>query len=159
MRFALFAAAVLALVCADASAQGFGRRERSSPRDTYRESPRATVPDDPFSALERELPSLKVDLKLTADQMGAWSNFERDVRQVAELDRAARKRLIALREAENKAGALELVNRLADEERNKSAATDDLRRHLDTLYALLDDAQRKMLDRRLWLSQTEPLGR
>ena len=160
MRFALLALVALSLVFVDACAQGFGRRDRpSSPRDTYRESPRATVPDDPFSALERELPSLKADLKLTSEQVGAWSNFERDVRQVAEMDRDARKRLIALRGADNKPGALELVNRLADEERNKSVATDDLRRHLEALYSLFDDAQRKMFDRRLWLSQTEPLGR
>ena len=161
-RFALAALAVAALVAADCAAQ-IPRRERplaSSPRDSYRDSPRAAVPDDPFSALERELPSLKVDLRLTADQASAWSVFERDVREVAEMDRAKRRRLIALRTASGAPpGALALVGGLADDERNKADATADLRRHLEALYSLLDDPQRKLLDRRLWLSQTEPLGK
>ena len=160
VRLALLALLSLCLVSPDASAQ-FQRRDRPSgaTRDSYRESPRAVVPEDPFSALERELPSLKVDLKLTADQVNAWSAFERDVREVAEMDRARKRRAIALRDAADKPGAVELMSRLADDERNKADATADLRRHLETLYALLDDTQRKMLDRRLWLSQTEPLGR
>ena len=160
MRVAALALLAISLAAADASAQ-FSRRERpqSSPRESYRDSPRAAVPDDPFTALERELPSLKVDLKLTSDQVSAWSAFERDVREVAEMDRAKRRRMLALRDATDKPGAVELMSRLADDERNKADATADLRRHLETLYGLLDDAQRKMLDRRLWLSQTEPLGR
>jgi hypothetical protein len=30
---------------------------------------------------------------------------------------------------------------------------------LEVVYSMLDDAQKKMLDRRLLMSQTEPLGR
>ncbi len=153
----------LALIAVDCAAQSMPRRERplaNSPRESYRESPRAIVPDDPFSALERELPSLKVDLRLTAEQVNAWSAFERDVREVAEMDRAKRRRLMALRNAsESPPGALALVGGLADDERNKADATADLRHHLEALYSLLDDTQRKVLDRRLWLSQTEPLGK
>jgi hypothetical protein len=162
MRLAIAVLAAASLVALDGSAQSFPRRDRQggSPRESYRESPRAVVPDDPFSALERELPSLKVDLKLTEVQVSAWSAFERDVREVAEMDRAKRRRLMALRNAADAPpGGLEIVARLADDERNKAEATADLRRHLESLYALLDDSQRKMLDRRLWLSQTEPLGR
>ena len=154
----LLLAACLAL---DASAQ-FSRRDRAqggSPRETYRESPRATVPDDPFSSVERELPSLKVDLKLTGSQVDAWNAFERDVRDIADMDRARRKRLMALRGAEEKPSAIALVTALADEDRNRAEVTSDLRKHVEALYALLDDKQKQMLDRRLVMSQTEPLGR
>ena len=162
MRLAIFALAAATLLALDCSAQ-MPRRDRplgASPRVSYRDSPRAAVPDDPFSALERELPSLKVDLKLTAGQVNAWSAFERDVREVAEMDRAKRRRLIALRNAsDSPPGALALLGGLADDDRNRADATADMRRHLEALYSLLDDSQRKLLDRRLWLSQTEPLGR
>jgi hypothetical protein len=150
-----------ALLATDSFAQVFPRRERvGSPRDSRdRDSPRVAVAEDPFSALERELPSLKVDLKLTASQVSAWSAFERDVREVAEMDRAKRRRLMALRDSSDKPSAVALVAKLADDDRNKADATADLRAHLETLYAMLDDTQRTMLDRRLLLSQTEPLGR
>ena len=161
IRIALVALVAVSVVAIDCTAQVFPRRERmGSPRDSReRDSPRAIVAEDPFSALERELPSLKVDLRLTAGQVSAWSAFERDVREVAEMDRAKRRRLMALRDSSDQPSAVALVSRLADDDRNKADATADLRRHLEAFYSMLDDAQKKMLDRRLLLSQTEPLGR
>ena len=151
----------------DTEAQSFPRRDRSgSPReqqarerDTPRPATTAAV-SDPYAALERELPSLKADLKLTGDQVSAWSVFERDVRDVAEMDRARRRHLMSLREEGEKAPtAVAMIATLAEEERVKAEATGDLKRHLEALYAKLDEAQRKLLDRRVVLSQTEPLGR
>jgi len=162
IRIALVALIATSTVAVDCTAQVFPRRERmgGSPRDSReRDSPRAAVPEDPFSALERELPSLKVDLKLTAGQVSAWSAFERDVREVAEMDRAKRRRLMALRDASDKPSAVAIVSNLADDDRNKADATADLKHHLESLYSLLDAAQKQLLDRRLLLSQTEPLGR
>ena len=146
-------------------AQGLPRRERScSPRDQQRDrAPKAATAaagSEPYGALERELPSLKVDLKLTAAQVDAWSLFERDVRDVAEMDRARRRHVLALGQSTEKAPtAVAMIGTLAEEDRVKAEATADLKRHLDALYAKLDDAQRAMLDRRVVLSQTEPLGR
>ena len=150
----------------DARAQGMPRRDRSgSPRDTQshdRDAPRAAAiaVTDPFSALERELPSLAVDLQLTTEQLSPWSVFERDVRDVAEMTRSQRRHVMALREGgEKPPTALSLVATLAEDEHLKAEATGELQRHLQALYERLSDAQKRTLDRRVVLSQTEPLGR
>lgn len=161
--FALFAAFLL--VSIDVEAQGVPRRDRGgSPRDQQQkhETPKAataSAAQEPFAALARELPSLKVDLKLTADQVNAWSVFERDVRDLAEMERARRRHLMSLREEGAKAPtAVAMIATLVEEDRLKADATRELKEHLDQLYARLDDAQRSLLDRRVVLSQTEPLG-
>lgn len=146
-----------------ADAQGIPRRDRGdSPRDQQRRDPQraaaAPTSQDPFAALERELPSLKADLRLAAEQLEAWNAFERDVREAAELDRARRRHLMSLRDADGKTPtALAVVATLAEEDRQKADATGDLKQHLEALYARLDDAQKRMLDRRVALSQTDPL--
>lgn len=169
MKLTILCAALLATVALDsldAQAQGMPRRDRSgSPRETQsrdRDTPRATsaTASDPFSSLERELPSLAVDLQLTAEQVSHWSVFERDVRDVAEMTRAQRRHVMALREGgENPPTAITLVATLAEDERLKAEATGELQRHLEALYARLTDTQKRTLDRRVVLSQTEPLGR
>jgi LTXXQ motif family protein len=163
-RIALVLSAAFLLVSIDVEAQM--RRDRSgSPREQReRDNPKtpatASAAEQPFAALERELPSLKVDLKLTADQVNAWSVFERDVRDLAEMDRARRKHLMSLREDGQKPPtAVAMIATLVEEDRLKAEATGELKAHLDALYARLDDTQRSMLDRRVALSQTEPLGR
>ncbi len=162
-------AAALVSAPMDAGAQGFPRRDRSgSPRDTQPARDReakdakgvAAASADPFSALERELPSLKVDLMLTAEQVAAWSAFERDVRDVAEMGRARRRHVMSLRTAgESPPTAVAMIGALAEDDRLKAEASGDLKRHLEALYAKLDDSQKRVLDRRVVLSQTEPLGR
>jgi hypothetical protein len=167
LRLPLAAVAVIALVVSiDAGAQGFPRRDRSgSPRDPQTTRDRdakgvtAAAPE-PFAALERELPSLAVDLLLTAEQVGAWSAFERDVRDVAEMDRARRRHLMSLRtDGERPPTAVAMIGALAEDDRLKAEASGDMKRHLEELYAKLDDSQKRTLDRRVVLSQTEPLGR
>ena len=156
---------VLAIVfAADAAAQGMPRRDRGgSPRESRDATKTATVPivpNDPFAALERELPSLEVDLLLKAGQLETWRVFARDVRDVAEMDRARRKHLMSLREGgERPPTASLLIATLAEDERLKFEATAELKRHFDQLYAALDDAQQRTLDRRVVQSQVEPLGR
>jgi hypothetical protein len=145
-------------------AQSFPRRERGgSPRDSQQDRGQraaTSAAPEPYGALERELPSLNVDLRLTADQVDAWRVFERDVRDIAELDRARRRHLMALREGgEQPPTAVAMIATLVEEDRLKAEASGDLKRHLDALYAKLDDAQRLMLDRRVVLTQSEPLGK
>jgi hypothetical protein len=157
--------AAASLVAIHAGAQGMGRHDRgSSSRDTpSRERAKETPPvqgQDPYAALERELPSLGIDLLLNAGQLETWRAFERDVRDLAEMDRARRRHLLSLRQAENKApGAVSLVSSLVEDERVKAEAASDLKRHLDALYAQLDESQKRTLDRRVVQSQTDPLGR
>ncbi len=162
--FALAIAALL--VAADATAQGMPRRGSGPPadmQDRRERTPRKAPPPvaaDPYSALERELPSLNVDLMLTREQRDPWRLFERDVRDIAEMGRAQRRRLMALRNAEEKSPTgTSLITALAEDERAKAAAAADLKHHLEALYETLDEKQKAMLDRRIVQSQTEPLGR
>jgi len=167
LLFAAVVSAALIVASMDAHAQGFPRRDRGgSPRDTQARTDReakagvAAASADPFSALERELPSLKVDLMLTVEQVAAWSAFERDVRDVAEMDRARRRHLMSLRSGgEGPPTAMAMIGALAEDDRLKAEASGDMKRHLEALYAKLDDSQKRVLDRRVVLSQTEPLGR
>jgi hypothetical protein len=52
-----------------------------------------------------------------------------------------------------------VIAALVEDERMKGDAMADLKRHLEALYAKLDEKQRGTLDRRVVMSQTEPLGR
>jgi hypothetical protein len=153
----------LTVVTLDAAAQGYpsSRNRGGSPRERPSQGTTPTVvPNDPFSALERELPSLEVDLTLKPDQLDAWRVFARDVRDIAEMDRTRRKHLMSLREggeAPPTAGAL--ISTLAEEERMRFEGVTDLKRHFDQLYGSLDEGQRHVIDRRVIQSQVEPLGR
>jgi hypothetical protein len=151
----------LAILALDVSAQYPSRNRGGSPRDRPSQSTSpAAAPNDPFSALERELPSLEVDLTLKPNQLDAWRVFVRDVRDIAEMDRARRRHLMSLREGgENPPTAGTLIATLAEDERMRFEAIMDLKRHFDPLYGSLDDGQRRIIDRRVIQSQVEPLGR
>lgn len=149
----------------DAWAQS--RRERGGSPGVQREGTERSArqpnapqpPADPIASIERELPSLKVDLKLTAEQVAAWSTFERDVRDVAEMGRARRKHIMALGGASDTPSALTLVQTVAEDDRMRAEAMADLRSHLQALYGAFTDDQRRLLDRRVAQSQADPLGR
>ena len=49
--------------------------------------------------------------------------------------------------------AVLVIASLAEDERMKSDALGDLKRHLDALYAALNDNQKRTLDRRVVMSQ------
>jgi hypothetical protein len=166
IRCVILALALVVPAAGDAFAQGLPRRERTGPAGAPRAGgeagKRASVPQapsDPMAAIELELPSLKVDLKLSAEQVPAWSAFERDVRDVAELGRAQRKHVMSIGAAPETASALKLVQSVAEDDRMRAEAMVDLRSHLQALYAALAEDQRRLLDRRVVQSQTDPLGR
>jgi hypothetical protein len=150
-------------VAMDAGAQMPRRDRAGSPRerpnaDATRNAP--IVPTNPYSALERELPSLQLDLMLRPDQLDAWRIFSRNVRDMAEMGRSRRRHLMSLHEdGERPPTASTLFATLAQEERLESEAAADLKRYFDQLYSMLDDAQKRTLDRRVVQSQIEPLGR
>jgi hypothetical protein len=158
---------VLAIAAAsDAGAQNYpgrggGRRgSDTSKGDSDQRHQAPAVQPEPYGALERELPSLKIDLLIRAEQLDAWRVFERDVRDIAEMERSRRRHLMALKDSfgEKPPTALTFINSLVEDDRVKSEASAELKRHLDQLYGLLDDAQRRTFDRRIIQSQTEPLG-
>lgn len=164
MKPIALAFALLALLpLHDAAAQ---RRQGSAlPAQVPQERPRPCDPSsldtapDPYGTLERELPSLKVDLALRPDQAATWSAFERGVRVVAELDRHRLRQMLPLRDRKREAPlATAVLGMLAELDRRKSEATHVLHRELVALYDGLDEKQQRMLDRRLALSQSDPLS-
>lgn len=159
-------AITVAATALDAAAQRMPGRDRGdSPRGESRrdrDAPKARPAEagDPFAALERELPSLATDLRLTKEQVGPWAAFERDVRDAAELERSRRKHLAAFRDAVDRPGAAgTLLASLAEDARLKAEAAADMKRDLESLWGLLDEGQKRLVDRRLVQSQLEPLGR
>ena len=162
----LMAGISIASTIVDVTAQGYpgggGRRgaprgDADKPRETQRQPGAGAV--DPFAALERELPSLKVDLLMREEQLDDWRVFERDVRDMAELERARRRHLMALRDSGDKPPtALTVIGSLTEDARLRAEAAGDLKRHAESLYGRLDETQRRVFDRRTVQSQTDPLG-
>jgi hypothetical protein len=151
-------------LCAEAQMrQGRGSRERPSSMDAPQTNPYfrggATLASDPMAALERELPSLRTDLRIAGEQGPLWESFERQVRDIAELGRTRQKHLQAPLEADKPPPpAMALVTAWADDDRARASAMGDLVVKLEALQRSLNADQRKELDRRIVLSQTEPLN-
>jgi hypothetical protein len=158
---AVFASAV----AAGAHAQLTGRpRDRSDAGSTR--SPRSgdanprgpTQPlFDPVAAIERELPSLRIDLKLTADQTPLFDSFERQVRVAAEAGRMRARHLSAFRVDEGIHTADTVPRRLPTTTGACQRGTPRSRAD-DALYGSLSPEQRKYFDRRIIQSLRDPLG-
>ena len=166
MKAAILAAALFAFAAHDACGQYGGGRHRGNPQgDSQQQQPSdskrcAEMPDDPFAAVERELPSLSLDIGLTSAQVDAWNAFARDVRDIAEIGRTRRRHVIGMRNATDApVTTLALVRTISEDDRIRAEATNDLQRHAEALYAMLSEAQKRVLDKRLILSQTDPLGK
>jgi hypothetical protein len=165
---------LLLLVTAAADAQSPpGGRARQRSTDAPRAkadngAPRANPAADPIAAIQRELPSLKVDLKVSAEQLPAWNAFTVSVRVVHDISLASAKRELAARAAPDAPraeslttdppSALLFVATLVDEERQRAAAMGEMQVALKALVEVLSADQRKMFDRRIALAQREPLG-
>lgn len=164
--WALVAAAAISAVSPAAMAQMRGghahgeaaRKDRSEQGpDTHGKQNR--LPADPYAALERELPSLQADLRLALEQAHAWRPFERAVRAIAEINRGQQRRLMSLGgDAGQQMSAAALLAWLGEKARARAEAAADLQRHFEALYGSLGDEQRRIVDRRVMLSQSDPLG-
>ena len=160
-------AIMMAAIATDACAQNYPRRGGSGQQrgDTNKsnESERRPSPAiaaiDPYGALERELPSLKVDLMMREEQLDAWRVYERDIRDIAEMERARRRHVMALRDlGETPPPAVKFIGSLVEDDRLRAEASAELKRHVEQLYARLDEGQRRTFDRRTIQSQTDPLA-
>lgn len=152
---------LVAMTCA-AQMPGGQRRARPDGREAQQQQDPVRRPigvPDPVIALERELPSLRTDLGLNTEQSALWGPFERSVRDAAELTRQRTKKLLAPRPVDAPApNALGLISALADDERMRADAMADAAARMKALYDGLTPAQRSLFDRRVLLSQSEPLG-
>ena len=151
----------LVAFAAAAQAPGGQRRARPDTGMQERQDPanRPARTADPVIALERELPSLRTDLGLNAEQGALWGPFERSVRDAAELTRQRVKKMMAPRPVDTPApNAPGLIATLADDERMRADAVADAASRMKALYDSLTTAQRSLFDRRVLLSQSDPLG-
>ena len=159
---ALFASAV----ATSAHAQYGGRqRDRGDSGSTRSRSSdtnsRAATPPlvDPVAAVERELPSLRIDLKLTAEQAPLFDSFERQVRNAAEAGRLRAGHLSAFRVDDGSTvTANAVLGTIADDDTQRADAARLALERMTALYAALTPDQRKQLDRRIIQSLREPLG-
>jgi hypothetical protein len=162
LRRTLALAFTLIAFAAAAQSQGGQRRSRPEGANMPQQQDPAQRPvrtADPVIALERELPSLRTDLALAPEQIALWGPFERSIRDAAELTRQRLKKMLAPRPVDAPApNALGLITTLAQDERMRADAMGDAASRMKTLYDSLAPAQRSLFDRRVLLSQSDPLG-
>jgi hypothetical protein len=167
-RSFLSVAAILAgAFAAEARAQYGGRsRDRGDgasnapprPGDAAPRGPSALVVD-PAAAVERELPSLRIDLKLNAEQGPLFDSFERQVRNAAEAGRMRARHLGSFRTGDAGTMTAETVlGTIADDDVQRAEAIRLAVERMTALYAALTPDQRKQFDRRILQSLREPLG-
>ncbi len=114
---------------------------------------------DPAAALERELPSLRIDLKLAADQAPLFDSFEREVRNAAEAGRVRARHVRAFRAEDTASATAEIVlGTIVGDDSARADATRLALERMTALYAALTPEQRKQFDRRVMQSLREPLG-
>jgi hypothetical protein len=160
LRALALAGAAIALAVA-AQGQGGQRRPRTEGQapEAQGQAMRPARTTDPVIALERELPSLRTDLGLDAGQQALWGPFERSVRDAAELTRQRTKKFLAPRPLDAPPPAAPgLLAALAGDERMRADAMGAAAASMKMLYEVLSPAQRSLFDRRVLLSQSEPLG-
>jgi hypothetical protein len=158
---------LLALALPGTAQSPGGSRDRSRPggdlgarmQQDRAAPPRSPTVTDPMMALERELPSLRTDLKLNAEQQRLWDAFERGARDAAEMSRARLKRMAAIRDEPDKSiSAVAFVNGIAGDDIQRAEAMKEACVKLQALYETLSAEQKALLDRRVLLAQKEPLG-
>jgi hypothetical protein len=165
--FISFAAVLASALAASAHAQ-FGGRSRDHGESGSTRSPRAgdtnshaatQPPSDPVAAIERELPSLRIDLKLTADQSPLFESFERQTHNAAESGRLRARHLSAFRVDDGGTVTADAVfGTIADDDVQRADAARLALERMTTFYAVLMPEQRKQFDRRIIQSLREPLG-
>ena len=135
------------------------RGDSESQRPARSDASRSPVLFDPIAAVEHELPSMRADLKLTADQTPLFDSFERQIREAAEAGRSRDRHLATYRSGEPAALTADAVIGafVADDARRADAARLALER-MTALYGALTPEQQKQFDKRIVESLREPLG-
>ena len=114
---------------------------------------------DPVAAIERDLPSLRIDLKLTADQKPLFDSFERQVHNTAEAGRSRARHLSGLRNDDGSSVSADTVfGTIADDDTQRAEAARLALDKMTALCAALAPDQQKQFDRRIIQALREPLG-
>jgi hypothetical protein len=123
-----------------------------------RAGPAVAPVTDPLSAFERELPSLRMDLKLAPEQVSNWDNFARAVRDAAEAGRGVTRLATSMRVGEDVLPLAKVLEALDGFAGQRAAALNQANRAYAALDAQLAPEQKSMLGRRFRQAVTEPLG-
>ncbi len=160
---ALFAGALAGSANAQFGGRSHGSGNSGSSRSSHTgdDNPHATggPPRDPVVAVERELPSLRVDLKLTADQTPLFDSFERQVRNAAEAERLRAGHVAAFRfDDGSTVTASAVLGTIASDDAERADSARLAQEQMTALYAALTADQRKQFDQRIVQSLRDPLG-
>ena len=175
LRLSHIAIAAILLSSTIAGAQiGGGGRQRGGGEKTgmARSAPERSaaahgaVVADPIAAINRELPSLKVDMKIAPEQLALWHAFSTSVREANNLSINRAKREAMARPRDDRAKpdltdappALVMIAALADDDAQRADAMGQVKNRTAALVDALTPEQRRMFDRRIALAQREPLG-
>jgi hypothetical protein len=135
---------------------------KGKPERTVERAPvgKASPASDPIAAIHRELPSLRIDMKIAGDQVAPWNAFAAGVRQVNDITQTRIRREAAIRpdDAPEPPPVLAFITALAEEDAQRIEALRELKTRVAALVEVLTPEQRKMFDRRIAQSQREPLG-
>jgi hypothetical protein len=146
--------------------RGGGEKSGMTRAAPERNAARGSTAIDPVAAINRELPSLKVDMRITPEQAPLWEAFAASVREAnnVAINRAKREAQARPRDDAAKPDitdappALTLLATLADEDAQRAAAMAAVKARAAALIEILTLEQRRMFDRRIALAQREPLG-
>lgn len=176
LPFARIAIATILLSSAVAGAQipGSGGHQRGGGEKSgmSRSAPERSaathgaVAVEPIAAINRELPSLKVDMKITPEQLSLWDAFSASVREAnnISLNRAKRDAMARPRDARPKPDmtdappATVMIAALAEDDAQRADAMGLVKSKVVLLVEALTPEQRRMFDRRIAQAQREPLG-
>lgn len=162
----------VALIAFDAHAQyGGGRRgggmggpggegNRNSQKSDNSGAKNAIAPiSDPMAPIERELPSLRLDLKLTPEQAALFDSFERQVRNAAEAARQRTRHLAAFRYDDGSTlSAASVFSTIQEDDAARAEAVKRAIDGLESMYASFNADQRRQFDRRIMQALRDPLG-
>ena len=120
---------------------------------------RASPASDPIAAIHRELPSLRIDMKISGEQIAAWNAFAATVRQINDIvqTRIRRESAARLGDVEPQPVAA-FIDVIVEEEGRRLEAMRELKARVAALVETLTPEQCRMFDRRIAQSQREPLG-
>jgi len=162
------ATALVAGAFATSASAQFGNRQRNpgdgGSKNSQRSgdsNPRVAAPPvvDPAAALERELPSLRIDLKLGAEQSPLFDSFERQVHSTAEAGRTRARHLSAFRiDDGSTVPANQVLSTIANDDAERADAARLALDKMTVLYAALTPDQQRQFDRRIIQALREPLG-
>jgi hypothetical protein len=167
LYFVFFATVLLGITDAHAQFGGKQRGGGGSGESAKREAPRkdeitkSGPPPitDPMLAIEREMTSLRIDLKLTSEQSPFFDSFDREVRNVARVSRERTRQLAGFRlDDGSTVAATSIIATISDADSLRAESMRQVAVKLDALQSALTPDQRRQFDRRIVQSMREPLG-